>query len=82
MESQQQENEKVNQDVATQEPTSLEIFVETLRLQQEVNPGMDIIPDLDLGEDEQMQSLSSGDTEILEEQLHIAKDMKATLQSQ
>ena len=33
MESQQQENEEVNQDVATQEPKSLEISVETLRLQ-------------------------------------------------
>ena len=43
---------------------------------------MDIIPDLDLGEDEQMQSQSSGDTEILKEQLHIAKDMEATLQPQ
>ena len=42
---------------------------------------MDIIPDLDLGEDEQMQSQSLGDTEILEEQLHIEKDMKATIQS-
>ena len=43
---------------------------------------MDIIPDLDLGEDEQMQSQSLGDTEILEEQLHIAEDMEATLQPQ
>ena len=43
---------------------------------------MDIIPDLDLGEDEQMQPQSSRDTEILEEQLHIVKYMKATLQSQ
>ena len=41
---------------------------------------MDIIPDFDLREDEQMQSQSSRDTEILEEQLHIAKDMEATLQ--
>ena len=82
MEPQQQENEEVNQDVATQEPTSLAISVETLRMQQEANPGMDIIPDLDLGEDEQMQSQSLEDTEILEEQLHIEKDMKATLQSQ
>ena len=56
--------------------------METLRLQQEVNPGIDIIPDLDLGEDEQMQSQSLGDNEILKEQLHIAKDMKETLQSQ
>ena len=43
---------------------------------------MDIIPDLDLGEDEQMQSQSSGDTEILEEQLHIEKYMEVTLQYQ
>ena len=82
MEPQQQENEEVNQDVATQEPTSLEISMETLRMQQEVNPGMDVIPNLDLGEDEQMQSQSLGDTEILEEQLHIEKYMKETLQSQ
>ena len=82
MESQQQENEEVNQDVATQEPTSLEISVETLRMQQEANPGMDIIPDMDLGEDEKLQSKSLGDTEILEEQLHIEKDTIATLQSQ
>ena len=33
MESQQQENEEFKQDVATQEPTSLKISVETLRLQ-------------------------------------------------
>ena len=41
---------------------------------------MDIIHDLDLGEDEQMQSQSLGDTKILEEQLHIAEDMEVTLQ--
>ena len=29
-----------------------------------------------------MQSQSSGDTEILEEQLHVEKDMTTTLQSQ
>ena len=67
LEPQQQENEEVNQVVATQEPTSLEISVETLRLQQEFNLGMVIILDLDLGEDEQMQSQSSGDIEILKE---------------
>ena len=60
----------------------MEISLETLRLQQEVNPGMDIIPDLDLGEDEQMQSQPSRDTEILKEQLHIEKEMIETLQSQ
>ena len=41
--------------------------METLRLQQEINHKIDIILDLDLGEDEQMQSQSSGDTEIIEE---------------
>ena len=55
--------------------------MDTFRLQQEFNLGMVIIHDLDLGEDEHIQSQSSGDTEILEEQLHIAKDMKANLQS-
>ena len=33
MEFQQQEDKEVNQDVTTQEPTSLEISVETLRMQ-------------------------------------------------
>ena len=82
MEPQQQENEEFNHDVATQEPTSLEISVETLRMQQESNPRMDIIPDMDLGKNEQLQSQSSRDTKILEEQLHIEKDMTTTLQSQ
>ena len=56
--------------------------MDTLRLQQEINHKIDVILDLDLGEDEQMQSQSLGDTEMLEEQLHIEKDMKETLQSQ
>ena len=51
-------------------------------MKQEAKSRMDIIPDLDFGEDEQMQSQSSGDTEILEEQLHIEKCIKETLQSQ
>ena len=51
-------------------------------MQQESNLRMDIVSDLDLGVDEQMQSQSSRDIEILEEQLHIEKYMKATLQSQ
>ena len=55
MESQYQENDEVNQDVFTQEPTSPEIFVQILRKQEEINPEMDIILDLDLGEDEKMQ---------------------------
>ena len=56
--------------------------METLRMEQEINHKIDIILDLDLGEDEQMKSQSSGGTEILEEQLHIVKYMEATLHSQ
>ena len=56
--------------------------MEILRKQEEINPEMDIILDLDLGEDEQMQSQSSGDTKILEEQLHTVEDMEETLQPQ
>ena len=41
--------------------------MDILRQQEEINPEMDIIPALDLGEDEPMQSQSLGDTEILEE---------------
>ena len=46
--------------------------------QEEINPEMDIIPDLDLREDEQMQSQSSRDTGILEEELHIVEGMEVT----
>ena len=46
-------------------------------MQQETNPELDVIPDLDLGEDEQAQSQSSGDTEILEYQLHIEEDIQS-----
>ena len=67
MESQQQENDEVDQDVVTQEPTSPKKIVEILRQQEEINPEMDIIPDLDLGEDEEMQSQSLGDNKILVE---------------
>ena len=77
MESQQQGNEEVNQDVATQEPTSLKIAAKTLEMQQESNLDLDIIPNVDLGEDEQAQSQSLGDTEILEEQLHIEEDIQS-----
>ena len=41
--------------------------MEILKRQEEINPEIDIIFDLDLGEDEKMQSQSSGDTEILKE---------------
>ena len=43
---------------------------------------MDIIPNMDLGEDEKLQLQSLGDTKILEEQLHIVEDMEANLQPQ
>ena len=46
-------------------------------MQQEANPKLDIIPDVNLGEDEQAQSQSSGDIEILEEQLHIEEDIQS-----
>ena len=46
--------------------------------QEEINPEVDIIPDLDLVEDEQVQSQPSRDTKILEEQFHIAEDMEVT----
>ena len=62
LESHQQGDEEVNQGVVTQEPTSLKIEVE---MQQ-----VDVISEMDLGEYEQVQSQPSGDTEILEEQLH------------
>ena len=77
IESQQQGYEEVIQDVVIQEPTSLKIAVETPGMQQEANPEVDVIPDMDLGEDEQVQSQPSGDTEILEEQLHNKEDIQS-----
>ena len=45
-------------------------------MQQENNAEVDVIPDMDLGEDEQVQSQPSGYTEILEEQLHTKEDIQ------
>ena len=39
---------------------------------------MDIIPDVKLGEDEQMQSQSLGDAEVFGEQFHLSIDTKVT----
>ena len=39
---------------------------------------MDVIPDVELEEDEQMQSQSSGDTEVFGEQSYILRDMEVT----
>ena len=45
-------------------------------MQQENNPEVDVIPDMDWVEDEQVQTQPSGDTEILEEQLHTEEDIQ------
>ena len=50
--SQQQEDTKVNQDVVTQEPTSSKILVEAPFQPRTTDPEVDIIPDVELGEDE------------------------------
>ena len=55
MESQQKWDEEVNQDVVTQKPRSLKIAVETFGMQQEANPEVDVILEMDLGEYEQVQ---------------------------
>ena len=76
-EPQQQGDEEVSRDVVTQEPTSLKIAVGTLEMQQEINPKVDVIPDMDWGEDEQVQTQPSSDTEILKEQLHTKEDIQS-----
>ena len=55
-ESQQQEDTEVNQDVVTQEPTSSEILAEAPFQMRTTDPEVDVISDVELGEDEQMQS--------------------------
>ena len=69
-EPQQYGDEEVSQDVVTQELTSLKVAVGTLEIQQENNPEVDVIPDMHWSEDEQVQTQSLGDTEILEERKH------------
>ena len=66
----------MSQDVVTQEPTYLKVAVGTLEMQQENNPEVDVIPDMHWSEYEQVQTQSSGDTEILEEQLHTEEDIQ------
>ena len=46
-------------------------------MQQENNPKVDVIPDMDWGEYEQLQTQPPGDTEILEEQLHTEEDIQS-----
>ena len=57
----------MSQDVVTQEPTSLKIAVGTLETQEENNPEVDVIPNMDWSEDEQVQTQLLGITKILEE---------------
>ena len=42
------------------------------------DPEVDIIPYVELGEDEQMQLQSSGDTKVFGEQSYISGDMEVT----
>ena len=51
-------------------------------MQQENNPEVDVIPDMHWSEDEQVQTQSSGDTEILEEQLHTEEDIQSQQQEE
>ena len=90
-ELQQQENVEVDQDVVTQEPTSSENLAETPIRLGATDLEVEIIPNVEVGEDEQMQSQQSrdteafgdqshlsGDTEILRDQPHISWDMEVT----
>ena len=79
-ELQQQGDEEASQDVVTQEPTSLEVVARTLEMQLEDNLEVDIIPDMHWSEDEQVQTQSLGDTEILEEWLHTEEDIQSQQQ--
>ena len=75
-ELQQQENVEVDQDVVTQEPTSLENLAETPIQLGATDLEVDIIPNVKLGEDEQMQSQPSVDTETFGDQSHLSGDTK------
>ena len=58
MEEPQQREDEFNQDVATQEPTSSKILVEAPSQPRTIDLEVELIPDVELGEDEQMQSQS------------------------
>ena len=73
-EPQQQENVEADQDVVTQEPTCSENLVETPIQLGTIDLEVDIILDLDLGEDEQMQSQPSGETKVFGDQSHLSGD--------
>ena len=78
MEDPQQHEDEVNQDVATQEPTSSEVLAEAPSQPRTADPEIDLIPDVELGEDEQMQSQSLGDTEVFWEQSYLSGYMEET----
>ena len=73
-ENQQQENVEAEQDVVTQEPTSLGNLVDTPIQLGTTELEVYIILDLELGEDEQMQSQPSGDTEAFRDYSHLSGD--------
>ena len=54
MEEPQQQEDEVNQDVATQGPTSSEILAEAPSQLRTTDLEIELIPDVELGEDEQM----------------------------
>ena len=67
------QEEEVTQDVVTQEPTSLGIAAENPKFQLEDDLGVDIIPNIQWSEDE--QTISLGDTELLEEEWYDGEDI-------
>ena len=77
-ETQQQENVEADQNFFTQEPTSSGIIVYTPIQFGTVDPQVDIILDVELGEDEQMQSQLLGDTELFGDQSHLSWNVEVT----
>ena len=65
---------EVDQDIVTQEPTSSENLAETPIRLGETDLEVEIILDVELGEDEQMLSQPLGDTEAFGDQSHLFGD--------
>ena len=82
VEEPQQQEDEVNQDVATHEPTSLEILAEAPSQPRTTDPEVELIPDVEMGEDEQMQSQLSRDTEVFGEQYYISRDVEIETQEE
>ena len=54
VEEPQQHEDEFNQDVATQKPTSSEVLAEAPSQPRTTDSEVELIPDVELGEDEQM----------------------------